>query len=298
MQRCRRKEKSRKDLELQVRKSAILSNRELGFKMQNINVATAKTAELLAFYNANSGKAEIKKFASRTAAEKQVTALISADFAAQGALNIDAQSEVDNIFASGAPQVTSENAAFIFPKAADFISAVNATNALVKVYSQAEIDAQEVEAKEFYAKMLDDAYAENAAFDINNASGAPQDNSESDAAEAEYERQALEAEIEASANPKANPKHDAEPVERAARRSNALGVSLSWGNPEVRAARLIRDGVTVTVDGVTSAYPSVRQAFRAYRLPDSVHIRFRLKLKSSRKEVFNYKEVDYLFEII
>lgn len=42
-----------------------------------MNVTTAKTAELVAFYNANSGKTAIKKFSDRATAEKRVAELIA-----------------------------------------------------------------------------------------------------------------------------------------------------------------------------------------------------------------------------
>jgi hypothetical protein len=42
-----------------------------------INVQTASTAELLAFFNANTGGAQVKKFADRKTAERRVSALIA-----------------------------------------------------------------------------------------------------------------------------------------------------------------------------------------------------------------------------
>jgi len=44
--------------------------------MKTINTNTAKTAELVAFYNANSGKPAIKKFSDRATAEKRVAELL------------------------------------------------------------------------------------------------------------------------------------------------------------------------------------------------------------------------------
>lgn len=43
-----------------------------------IDVSKASIAELVSYYNANSGKAPIKKFADRKAAEKRVAALLPA----------------------------------------------------------------------------------------------------------------------------------------------------------------------------------------------------------------------------
>jgi predicted DNA-binding WGR domain protein len=45
--------------------------------MNSINTATAKTSELVDFYNANSGKSQIKKFADRATAEKRVNELLT-----------------------------------------------------------------------------------------------------------------------------------------------------------------------------------------------------------------------------
>ena len=45
--------------------------------MQAHNVPTATTAELLAFFNANTGGAQVKKFADRKTAERRVLALIA-----------------------------------------------------------------------------------------------------------------------------------------------------------------------------------------------------------------------------
>lgn len=46
--------------------------------MKSINVSAASTAELLAFYNANSGKDAVKRFSDRKTAERRVAALLSA----------------------------------------------------------------------------------------------------------------------------------------------------------------------------------------------------------------------------
>lgn len=85
---------------------------------------------------------------------------------------------------------------------------------------------------------------------------------------------------------------------RSVRSSNAAGVAASWADPEVLAARLQRNGTLVTVDGTTSEFKSVRAAFRAYRLPDSKHIRFRLALKASKKETFENDGKKYVFTLV
>jgi hypothetical protein len=81
------------------------------------------------------------------------------------------------------------------------------------------------------------------------------------------------------------------------RSSNAEGVSESWGDATISAARLKRDGVSVEFNGVTSAYRSVNEALRELRLPVAKHIRFRGKLKASRDEVFEHEGRRYHFKI-
>lgn len=88
------------------------------------------------------------------------------------------------------------------------------------------------------------------------------------------------------------------------RASNSAGVAASWVDSEVRSARLKRDGVQVSLDGaVIAMYGSTREAFRALRLPDNKHIRFRLKLKESHRDnnetaTFEHNGKKYVFAII
>jgi len=80
--------------------------------------------------------------------------------------------------------------------------------------------------------------------------------------------------------------------------SNAAGVAASWGQADVAAARLTRDGVSVTVNDKTTTHKSARDAFRHYRLLDSKHIRFRGVLKAAKSAVYEENGVSYLFKII
>lgn len=124
--------------------------------------------------------------------------------------------------------------------------------------------------------------------------------SEAEAASAEHAEAATDGETdeEAAARIEAEAAAEAGETEEqktertaraAARASNSVGVALSWRNPEVRAARLTRDGVHVTdANGADAGtYKSVAEAFRALRLPFEKHIKFRLALKTSRKETIN-----------
>ncbi|MEX3812137.1 hypothetical protein AB3X96_18045 [Paraburkholderia sp. BR13439] len=82
--------------------------------------------------------------------------------------------------------------------------------------------------------------------------------------------------------------------------SNASAVAETWTDPDVRKERMTRDRVQVTLpSGEVRTYRSVRDAFRGLHLPDSKHIRFRLKLKQER--VRNWTRDDgrlYRFEIV
>ncbi len=80
--------------------------------------------------------------------------------------------------------------------------------------------------------------------------------------------------------------------------SNSAGVAASWQDPAVAAARLTRDGVRVTFKEDVSDFKSVREAFRAFRLMDSKHIRFRGILKANGKAVYTENGKDYHFEIV
>jgi capsule polysaccharide export protein KpsE/RkpR len=82
------------------------------------------------------------------------------------------------------------------------------------------------------------------------------------------------------------------------RKSNAAGISASWADPEVRDARLTRQGVAVVVGGKASQYNSTKAAFEALGLPISKHIRFRMKLKEAGKLAFEHDGKSYAFAIL
>lgn len=62
----------------------------------------------------------------------------------------------------------------------------------------------------------------------------------------------------------------------------SAGVTVSWDDPEVRAARMVRHHVTV--DGV--AYDSVAAAFKVLGIPTNKVVRFRAKLRDSGEQTF------------
>jgi group I intron endonuclease len=78
----------------------------------------------------------------------------------------------------------------------------------------------------------------------------------------------------------------------------SVSVKATWGNEVVRAARNVRHGTSVTVNGVTILHTSVYAAFRHYELPICQHQKFRLKLKASGKDVFEQDGRVYAFELV
>ncbi len=102
----------------------------------------------------------------------------------------------------------------------------------------------------------------------------------------------------------AKAKLDAEPEAKPVTRkpssgaSNAAGVAASWNDPAVAAARLTRDGVQVTIGDDVQTFKSTRDAFRALRLMDSKHIRFRGILKAAGRATYTENGKEYEFAII
>ncbi|QDH49598.1 hypothetical protein KYLE_4 [Pantoea phage Kyle] len=82
------------------------------------------------------------------------------------------------------------------------------------------------------------------------------------------------------------------------RKSNSEGIKASWGNEKVFEARMTRNGVIVKWGDKEEEFKSVRAAFTALNLPDSKHIRFRMKLKEAKVAVFDWVGVAYRFEIV
>lgn len=197
------------------------------------DVIATKTADLVAFYNANSGSKPIKKFADRRTAETRVIALIE---------SLNALDEPSN--ESPIPDA----------KPREEVSSDVKTHKARAVVKKAEPTQEELDA------MTDEEY---------------------------------EAFVKSGLNDSANcivqngtPSH---------RRSNSEGIAKSWDNKEVAQKRLTRNGVMV--EGV-GEFKSVRVAFAALGLPDSKHIRFRMKLKEAGRLNFEFGNKSYTFQII
>jgi hypothetical protein len=74
-------------------------------------------------------------------------------------------------------------------------------------------------------------------------------------------------------------------------------VKKSWTVPEVRAARMKKEPVWVTVSGVSVEVSSLYKAFCLFNFPPEKHQGFRVGLKASRREALIGKDGrEYLFE--
>jgi hypothetical protein len=328
------------------------------------NIASASSAELVAFYNSRNTDKPVKKFADRKTAEKRVSAIIEAEAAngetvktfAELNAEIYAKKEENRINAEESSEENENNVrafafesegfpAFRFPKASDFIEATTAITRFVPegfssifnpvkpiiesaIYS---VEYKESEALDGLSKVISiyegGSEEEAKAFYSNATVNLPSkregvltlfkdgeevysdifdavDESEEEREEtAEEEAERIEAEANAENEAEANAENEADTyVKRApkGRRSNSEGVAISWLDKEVREARLKRDGVSVRIVGSESVslYRSTAEAFRNLRLDFSKHIRFRLSLKASRREIIEFDGVKYEFSII
>ena len=197
------------------------------------DVIATKTADLVAFYNANSGSKPIKKFADRRTAETRVIALIES-------LNaLDAPSNESPI-----PDA----------KPREEVSSDVKTHKARAVVKKSEPTQEELDA------MTDEEYEAFVKSGLNDSANCVVQNG--------------------------TPSH---------RRSNSEGIAKSWDNKEVAQKRLTRNGVMV--EGV-GEFKSVRVAFAALGLPDSKHIRFRMKLKEAGRLNFEFGNKSFTFQII
>lgn len=197
------------------------------------DVIATKTADLVAFYNANSGSKPIKKFADRRTAETRVIALIE---------SLNALDEPSN--ESPIPDA----------KPREEVSIDVKTHKARAVVKKAEPTQEELDA------MTDEEYEAFVKSGLNDSANCVVQNG--------------------------TPSH---------RRSNSEGIAKSWDNKEVAQKRLTRNGVMV--EGV-GEFKSVRAAFAALGLPDSKHIRFRMKLKEAGRLNFEFGNKSYTFQII
>lgn len=90
-------------------------------------------------------------------------------------------------------------------------------------------------------------------------------------------------------------------TEKKTKPSKASGLTLSaaiaqsWHDPLVAQKRMTRHAVIVTCNGSSDEFKSVRAAFSTLGLPDSKHIRFRMKVKELGAAVFEHEGQKYHF---
>lgn len=236
--------------------------------MKTIAINEAKTAELVAFYNANITRVDpdgtpVKKFADRATAEKRVFNLVE-KLAAHFPTEEIPEGHIPD------PNAVAEGADEQDP-AED-----TGTNESAESDTQEEEETEEDRARAAAA-------AVNGASAFNLLVQSVQD--------------AVQKATESGVKPVAS-------RSSSSKASNSDGVAASWADSEVRGARLKRDGVEVKLDGKTvGVFKSTREAFRALRLPDNKHIRFRLKLKEAHREngesaTFENNNKHYVFSIV
>lgn len=269
------------------------------------DIQAAKTAELVAFYNAHNEEKPVKKFADRATAEKRCIDLLDS---INEKASAESKPEVDQIPLEDSRQ------AFIEPEVA--------------------AEPVKAEPKEFSLKPIHFRILNNIArSDYSAVNGAePKTREEIDfvwanvVAESKPEKKALADLLENQYVSADNGKGadscvtlsvigwdawteskdqqsapEPEPARERGEASNAAGVAASWADPAVKAARTTRNGVTVSLNengADAQEFKSTRAAFEHFNLPDGKHIRFRMKLKASKSEVFEHEGTKYFFKIV
>jgi hypothetical protein len=249
--------------------------------MSTINITEAKTADLVAFYNLNIVRfpdgTVIKKFADRKTAEKRVADLVEK-------------------IAAHFPEEETPEGTIPNPDGA--------------TEGDVEMDGSPLNLEPSDQPTDEERAAAEA---LENEGGAPEEQEEDPevaanrAAKSHSAFNVLQTTLAAlnEANERAK-SEGTKPVVKSSssKASNSDGVAASWVDSDIRAARLTRDGVEVNLDGNSvGIFKSTREAFRALRLPDNKHIRFRLKLKEAHRDqgegaTFEHNGKKYVFTIV
>lgn len=244
-------------------------------------IADAKTADLIAFYNENA-TTPVKKFADRATAVKRCEAL--ANLIGLPEVAEEPKTETAPVIVEAQPVVVLQ------PEVAPVNKRAESTKRLASVIESASHIIED--AAHVIADIQEEVAPAPGAMFAQLGGGGMSDE----------QKKALAAWNDDGKTKVVDGKVSAEvetaPVESTGRASNSAGVAASWKNPEVVAARLTRDGVKVSVDGAKpTEHKSTRDAFRHYRLPDSKHIRFRMKLKAEGNQTFEHNGKKYVFTI-
>jgi hypothetical protein len=271
--------------------------------MNTIAISEATTAQLLAYFNKHvvmltDGK-EIKRFADRKSAEKRVA-------------------DLGEKIASHFPELETPEGFIPNPDAAetDTQESNDADGAATDDQTTNDAAPESNEEVQPETVNLSEAPLDNEGYVIDQEKTA-EVNAESDDEEEQEDEEGTTQSSAKSHNAfnmlqstlqAINEKQGSEPKpavkSSGSKASNSDGVAASWADSEVREARLTRDGVKVELEGKeVGTFKSTREAFRALRLPDNKHIRFRLRLKEAHRisggsETFEQNGKKYVFTIV
>lgn len=246
--------------------------------MKKNQIATATTAELVAAYNALTGK-NIKKFSSRAAGEKQVAAAFD-QFAPEDSGAPDRKATLDKTRPAtrkGAPAKKASAKKTPAKKAS-----------AKKAPAKTPAAPKKVAAKKAAAELI----AERLSAGKCVACGADQSSQTANGPDGTVAGDEQNLCHECGTAYDRNTGKIIKPAKVSTSRS--ASIADSWKNPETAALRSAR--MRVTVNG--EEYKSVPAAFRALKLPMSKHITFRGQLRDAGQLTFEHNGVQYKFELV
>lgn len=293
-------------------------------------IEAAETKDLIAFYNAQNPEKPVKKFADRQTALKRCIALLDEDESAKSDPNTKLAEESEKQTAADEQPTDAKPGKWPFSKTAADLGLVDhragerrdptievpvevkkasitapAAALLRKIlgHNSEPVDKNGNEAKPEstdapwvkFVSVIDSATQRSAFKALVIAGLAEHNGIEGERAAVSITEKGLEAFKALPEGFGVASDIEKRPLSHA---SNAAGVAASWADPAVAAARLTRDGVTVTFEGKTTTHKSTRDAFRFYRLMDSKHIRFRGILKAAKTATYEESKKSYVFNII
>lgn len=222
-----------------------------------LNISTATTAELVAFYNKHADK-PVTKFADRKTAERRVAALMNAMVTKP--LTPAAQRAIDQHVANGEFEALR-------------VLVAKTSNPAQRAYAMEALKAETTSAHELRCPICGDT--ENLTCgEVKILRGMQHVVNEhiADCHSCGHEWNTMTG----------------KPVRKAATNpERGAAIAASWKNKKVAAARAQRHGVVVrTPDGKTAQHKSVREAFMVLALPLGQHIKFRGALKAAGKAEF------------
>lgn len=213
--------------------------------MTSIQISSASTADLLAFYNAHSGAAPVRRFADRKSAEARVSKLVE---------RLAAEQEAAAAAAPAAP--------------APAVRRLPARGKLAKMDREA---AKVEKAAKKYCFSTDGCPVCGATADITAGRVIEKNGRQEVIREHEGTCHSCGAEFNVNTG---KPIRAPKATDKA---SISASISATWADPEVAAKR--KERTSVRVDG-EAIFSSVAKAFAALNIPSNKVISFRLRLKA------------------